>query len=74
MEHEHLERFLEFLVVGVVMGIVEDLIAVKLTTNATIDLRIIWIVILVALPFAAFSELIIDRRDFIDTISEYRAD
>lgn len=53
-------RFLEFLIVGVAMGLVEDIIAIKLTTGAVIDSHVIWIALLVAIPFAAFSELIVD--------------
>lgn len=64
MEHRHVERFLEFLLIGVVMGVAEDLIAVKLATGATIDANIIWIVLLVAIPFAIISELVVDRKDF----------
>lgn len=55
------ELFLEFLSFGVAMGIIEDVIAIKVTTGETITLQIFAIVILVALPFAVFSELIVDR-------------
>lgn len=57
------ERFLEFLMIGVVMGVTEDLIAIRLATDASFDPRVIGIVVLVAIPFAAFSELIVDRPD-----------
>ncbi|MFB6204865.1 MAG: hypothetical protein ABEJ75_04415 [Candidatus Nanohaloarchaea archaeon] len=65
MKHRHIERFLEFLFVGVLLGITEDLIAVKLSTNASITPEVIGIVFAVAIPFAVFSELIVDREDFI---------
>ena len=54
---------MEFLLIGVVMGTVEDLIAVKLATGQTINPRMIFVVLAVAIPFAAFSELIVDRPD-----------
>lgn len=57
-------RLVEFLVIGVVMGILEDLIAVTLATNATINFRVIWIVFLVALPFAFISEVVVDHPRF----------
>ncbi|MDY6769785.1 MAG: hypothetical protein SVU88_02320 [Candidatus Nanohaloarchaea archaeon] len=63
MERRHTERFLEFLVIGVAMGVVEDLIAVKLATGAALDWRVLWIVVLVAIPFAAVSELVVDREE-----------
>lgn len=62
---ERLERFLEFLLIGVAMGVVEDLIAIKLATDAAFDARVLVIVIAVAIPFAAISELIVDRKDFL---------
>ncbi|EKD58124.1 MAG: hypothetical protein ACD_57C00022G0003 [uncultured bacterium] len=55
------ELFLEFLAFGVVMGIVEDIIAIKIVTGEAITLHILVLITLVAIPFAAFSELIVDR-------------
>ena len=63
MDADQIERFMEFLLIGVVMGTVEDLIAVKLATGQTINPRMIFVVLAVAIPFAAFSELIVDRPD-----------
>jgi hypothetical protein len=64
MDKKHIERFLEFLIVGIGMGVVEDLLAVKIATGVMIDFEVILIVTLIAIPFAAFSELIVDREDF----------
>lgn len=63
MERKTVERFLEFLVVGIVMGTIEDLIAVRLVTGEAIDPRTILIVVGVAIPFAAFSELVVDHDE-----------
>jgi hypothetical protein len=63
MNSQQIERFLEFLVIGVIMGTMEDLIAVKLATGQTIQPRMILVVVAVAIPFAAFSELVVDRPD-----------
>lgn len=65
MNWYRLEIFLEFLIFGVIMGIVEDLIVVTLVTGGSITLRTVLIVILVAIPFAAIGELIVDRVDLI---------
>lgn len=64
MDRQRVETFTEFLLIGVVMGTVEDLIAVKLATGATIDPRMIVIIVLVAIPFAAFSEFVVDGEEF----------
>ena len=58
--------FLEFLIFGVIMGVVEDLIAVTLITGEPITLQIIGIVTLVAIPFSIIGELIVDYQDIID--------
>lgn len=64
MERKHVERFLEFLTIGVFMGVIEDLIAISLVTNEPVNPKMIIVVLLVAIPFAAFSELIVDHEDF----------
>lgn len=64
MDHHHIERVIEFFVIGVAAGVLEDLIAVKLATGATIDARVVGIVVLVSIPFAVLSELVVDREDF----------
>lgn len=63
MEAKRVERFLEFAVIGVVFGTLEDLIAVKLATGETVTLQMIGVVVAVAIPFAAFSELYIDHPE-----------
>ncbi len=46
------------------MGLIEDLIAISLATDATIDFRVIIVVVLVAIPFAFISEVIVDHPRF----------
>ena len=58
------ELFLEFFIFGFVIGVVEDVMAIFISTGEPISMRIILIAALVSLPFAAFSELIVDRIDF----------
>jgi len=57
-------RFLEFFVIGVGFGLAEDLIAIHFATDASIDIRTVWIVLLVAFPFAVFTELVVDHPGF----------
>jgi len=61
---EKFEIFFEFLIFGVIIGIAEDLIAIKFSTGEPITLKVIGIVILVAIPFAIIGEVIFDRIDF----------
>lgn len=65
MNWHRLEVFLEFLIFGVIVGVAEDLIAVTLATGEPITLKIIGIVVLVAIPFAFFGEVLVDRVDFV---------
>jgi len=58
------EIIFELLIFGVVIGITEDLIAIKVATGEPITLRVIGIVILIAIPFAILGEAIFDRIDF----------
>lgn len=65
---QRLIRFLEFLVIGVVMGLAEDLLAVWLATDAPINLEVVLIVLAVALPFAVISELVVDQPRFWEVL------
>ena len=57
-------RLIEFFAVGILLGIIEDLIAILFATDASITFSVVWIAFLVALPFAIFSELIVDHPRF----------
>ncbi|EGQ42746.1 MAG: hypothetical protein J07AB43_07340 [Candidatus Nanosalina sp. J07AB43] len=63
MDYGKVERFTEFLIIGVALGTVEDAIALKLATGEPITLQTLGVIILVAIPFAAFSELVVDNPD-----------
>lgn len=62
MDAEGWERFVEFVFAGVVLGVIEDLLAFYLATGGAMSItwRTIAVITLVAIPFAAFSELVID--------------
>lgn len=61
---DKLERFTEFLIFGIILGVTEDMIAVMLVTGDNFTLRMLGIVVLVTVPFAAFSELIVDSDEY----------
>lgn len=66
-----LNRFLEFFIVGLALGVVEDLIAITLVTGETINFRVFVIAFFVAFPFAVFSELIVDHDKFKDLMRRW---
>ncbi|HKL23668.1 MAG TPA: hypothetical protein VJ895_02855 [Candidatus Nanoarchaeia archaeon] len=57
--------FLEFLVGGVIFGILEDIILIKIVSNQSITPNILLIIFSVILPFAFLGEYIIDKIDFL---------
>lgn len=67
MKRRHFYRFLEFFIVGFVLGVTEDILVIHFATDAHITIKVVYIAALVALPFAVFSELIVDWKhvDFV---------
>jgi ethanolamine transporter EutH len=57
-------KFAIFFVIGLAIGIVEDLIAIYFATGAVITLEVVKIAALVALPFAIISEIFVDLHLF----------
>jgi len=57
-------RVLEFFVIGVVFGVTEDFIAIKFAAGATSTWETLKVAFWVALPFAIFSELVVDHPSF----------
>jgi len=71
MNLKRLEFFLEFLVFGIIIGMVEDLIVVKIATGEIITWSIFGIVVLIAIPFAALGKLLVDKIDFVKILTKY---
>jgi len=67
MSHKRLELFLEFLIFGIIMGVVEDAIVINFITKEAITWKSVLIIILIAIPFAVIGELIVDRLNLIPT-------
>lgn len=70
MNKKRLEVFLEFLLFGIIMGVIEDLIAVNLATTHPINFRAVVISTMVSLPFAVIGELIVDKTDWVSKLSK----
>jgi hypothetical protein len=66
MKFKRLEIFLEFLIFGVIVGVIEDIIALKFATGEPITPKVIGIVVLVAIPFAFLGEVVVDKIDFVE--------
>lgn len=67
-------RFIEFLLIGLFMGVFEDTLAVYFVTGEKITFQTIWIVFLVALPFAFLSEYVVDHPKFWKSIFKLKDD
>lgn len=66
------EVIFEFLVFGVIIGVIEDLLAVYFTTGEMITWTTVGIVILIAVPFAVIGELFADNVDFIKIYKRFK--
>jgi hypothetical protein len=71
MVQEKIKRLLEFFIIGIVFGVTEDILAVLIATDAELSFEIVGVVVLIAIPFAIISELIVDHPKFLhfDVIS-----
>lgn len=62
-KHKKIEVIIEFLIFGIILGIVEDALAVKLTTGESITWETIGIIVLITIPFALIGEVVVDNID-----------
>ena len=60
---KYLKRFAEFLVVGVLFNLADNLLSISVVSGTAITPRVIGTVMLLTVPFAVVSELIVDGRD-----------
>jgi len=70
---EKIEVTLEFLIFGIVIGVIEDIVAVKVTTGASITWETVGIIVLIAIPFAVLGEIFADNIDFAKYIRRFRS-
>ncbi len=61
---ERTSRLIEFLIVGIGMGVTEDILAVWLVSGEPVHLTDMWLVLVIALPFAFISEWVVDHPNF----------
>ena len=59
-----LSHLIEFFIIGVIMGVAEDLLAIHFATNVRITWHVFKVAFLVALPFAIISEIVVDLKIF----------
>ena len=59
-----ISRLIEFFFIGLVMGVVEDILAIHFATDAQITFQTFKVAFFVALPFAIISEFIVDLKLF----------
>ena len=60
-----IEVIFEFLIFGIIVGIIEDVIAVKIVSGEPITYKVIGIIFIIAVPFAIIGEIVADNIDFI---------
>lgn len=70
MLNKRIELIFELILFGTILGVIEDLIAIKATTDATITIKSFFIVVAIAIPFAIIGELAITKIDFINIFNK----
>ena len=70
VNYKKLEVFLEFLIFGIIIGVIEDLIAVTVATGEPITWKIIGIIVVIAIPFAYLGEVVADQVDFTSLLEK----
>jgi hypothetical protein len=70
MKLKRLEVALEFFIFGVILGVVEDAIAVKIVTGEPITWKMIGIIVLVTIPFAIIGEIVVDNLSILKGIKK----
>lgn len=63
---KRIEVFAEFLVFGILIGTIEDIIAVKVVAGIPITLQTIGVIVMIAIPFAILGEVFADTIDFVE--------
>ena len=66
-------HLIEFFFIGLVMGIIEDLLAIHFATDAKITLETIKVAFIIALPFAVISEIVVDQKILRKAIRKMKA-
>ena len=61
-----IEVIFELLVFGIIIGVIEDVVAIYFATGEQITWRVIGIVVLVAVPFAFLGEVVFDNINFAE--------
>lgn len=67
-------RIIEFLVIGVIAGVIEDVLAVEAVAHIRITPKVLLIILGIAVPFAALSELVVDHPRFWELLQFKRVD
>jgi hypothetical protein len=64
MKSQRIELIFELVVFGTILGVIEDLIAIKATTDVQLTVKNFLIVVVIAIPFAFIGEVLITKIDF----------
>lgn len=71
MKWKKIEVIFELLIFGVVIGIIEDLLAIKFATGEPITWKVIGIVVVIAIPFAVLGEVVFDNINFAEIFQKW---
>ncbi len=56
--------FIQFLIFGIILGVIEDLLAIMWSTGESFSWLMLVIIVVVAIPFAAIGEFVVDQTSW----------
>jgi hypothetical protein len=62
-------RILEFIIAGLVLDLIENIVTVKFATHERITWNIVLVAFVVVIPFAIITEIVIDHPKFWERAS-----
>lgn len=63
MNSKYIKRIAEFFVVGVIFNLADNLLSIRVATDAPITPQIVGLVLILTIPFAVVSELLVDGNN-----------
>ncbi len=64
MKHSTKFRILEFIIAGLLLDLIENIVTVKFATHEQITWKIVSVAFVVVIPFAVITEIVIDHPKF----------
>lgn len=72
MKARRWELILEFFVFGIILGVIEDALAVKMVSGEPLTWAALGMIVLITIPFAIIGELVVDNLNLTEKIKKVK--